>query len=241
LNSRTISETSTAAPRTIDEVTREITALRDKISERREAFEKEYERTSQIIESRFDENVRRVFKRLREEMPGGLAGLDKDIAELVDGYLSARRIKHRRSDRAGRAVFDIAPDAFLPTEVREGRRFATGDARGLTDAESLNLVHPLVRAAIAHARAWAGDDSVTLLLPAGSSPELLALAGKAGVIRVVMVDYAGFEPVQRLVAAAVVDGAPIDPSLAAQLMRLKAIASGADGRRRSPGSRTGPI
>ena len=60
--------------RTLDEVTREIAALRDKISERREAFEKEYERTSQIIESRFDENVRRVFKRLREELPGSLAG-----------------------------------------------------------------------------------------------------------------------------------------------------------------------
>ena len=48
------------------------------------------------------------------------------------------------------------------------------------------------------------------------------MAGKAGVIRVVMVDYAGFEPVQRLVAAVVVDGAPIDPSLAPQVMRLKA-------------------
>ena len=55
--------------RTLDEVTREIAALRDKISERRDAFEKEYERTSQIIESRFDENVRRVFKRLREDLP----------------------------------------------------------------------------------------------------------------------------------------------------------------------------
>jgi len=48
------------------------------------------------------------------------------------------------------------------------------------------------------------------------------LAGKTGAIRVAMVDYAGFEPVQRLVAAAVVDGAPIDPALAAQLLRLKA-------------------
>jgi hypothetical protein len=46
--------------------------------------------------------------------------------------------------------------------------------------------------------------------------------GKAGVIRAVMVDYAGFEPVQRLVAAAVVEGGPIDPSLAAQLLRLEA-------------------
>jgi hypothetical protein len=61
--------------RTLDEVTREIAALRDKISERRDAFEKEYERTSQIIESRFDENVRRVFKRLREDLPDSLADL----------------------------------------------------------------------------------------------------------------------------------------------------------------------
>ena len=45
--------------RTLDEVTREIAALRDKISERRDAYEKEYDRTSQIIESRFDENVRK--------------------------------------------------------------------------------------------------------------------------------------------------------------------------------------
>ncbi len=37
-----------------------------------------------------------------------------------------------------------------------------------------------------------------------------------------MVDYSGFEPVQRLVPAAVVDGAPIDPGLAAQLLRLEA-------------------
>jgi adenine-specific DNA-methyltransferase len=208
--------------RTLDEVTREIAALRDKISERREAFEKEYERTSQIIESRFDENVRRVFKRLHEELPGSLAGLDKDVAELVDGYLKARAVKYRRSDEAGRVLFDIAPDADLPSEVGDGRRFATGDARALTDAESLNLVHPLVRAAIGHARGWAGDGSMTLHVPPGSSPELIALSGKAGAIRVAMVDYGGFEPVQRLVAAAVVDGAPIDPSLAAQLLRLEA-------------------
>jgi hypothetical protein len=63
---------------------------------------------------------------------------------------------------------------------------------------------------------------VTLHVPAGSSPELVALSGKAGTIRVAMVDYGGFEPVQRLVAAAVVDGTPIDPALSAQLLRLEA-------------------
>jgi superfamily II DNA or RNA helicase len=208
--------------RTLEEVTLEIAALRDKISERRDAFEKEYERTSQIIESRFDENVRRVFKRLREDLPKSLADLDKDLAELVDGYLTARRVKYRRSDVAGRVVFEVEPGAALPVEVGDGRRFATGDARALTDAESLNLVHPLVRAAVAHARTWSGGGSVTLHLPPGSSPELAALAGKVGLICVALVDYVGFEPIQRLVGAAVVAGTPIDPSLAAKLVRLQA-------------------
>jgi superfamily II DNA or RNA helicase len=208
--------------RTLEEVTLEIAALRDKISERRDAFEKEYERTSQIIESRFDENVRRVFKRLREDLPKSLADLDKDLADLVDGYLTARGVKYRRSDEAARVVFDVEPGAALPVEVGDGRRFATGDARALTDAESLNLVHPLVRAAIAHARTWSGGGSLTLHLAPGSSPELAALAGKVGLICVALVDYVGFEPVQRLVGAAVVAGTPIDPSLAAKLVRLQA-------------------
>jgi len=208
--------------RTIDEVTREIAALRDKISGRREAFEKEYERTSQIIESRFDESVRKVFKRLREELSGSLADLDRDLADLVDGYLNARAVEFHRSNEAGRVVFEIAPGAVLPPEIGDGRRFATGDARGLTDAESLNLAHPLVRAAIDLARSWSGDGSLTLQAAPGSPPELAALAGKAGVMCVAVVDYVGFEPVQRLVAGAVVGGAPIDPSLAAQLLHLEA-------------------
>jgi adenine-specific DNA-methyltransferase len=208
--------------RTLDEVTREIAALRDKISERRDAFEKEYERTSQIIESRFDENVRRVFKRLREDLPDSLADFDRDLADLVDGYLNARGVNYQRSDEAGRVVFEVAPGAALPIEVGDGRRFATGDARALTDAESLSLVHPLVRAAIAHARSWSGGGPITLHLPPGASPDLAALVGKVGLICVILVDYFGFEPVQRLVAAAVVAGTPTDPSLAAKIARLTA-------------------
>jgi hypothetical protein len=208
--------------RTIDEVRNEIAALRDKISGRREAFEKEYERTSQIIESRFDENVRRVFKRLREELPQSLADLDRDIADLVDGYLAVSGANYRRSNEAGRIVFDIDQGTNLPADLGECRRFSTGDARGLTNAESLNLIHPLVRAAIRHAREWSGEETITLRLSSDSSPELANLAGKEGIIRVVLVDYAGFEPVQRLVAAAVVDDIPIDPVLAAGLMRLHA-------------------
>src|SRR2546425_10199629 len=111
--------------RTLDEVTREIAALRDKIAVRKEAYEKEYERTSQIIESRFDENVRKVFKRLREELPEGLVRLDRDLADLVDGYLTSRAADYQRSDQAGRVGFDIAPGTEFAAEVGDGRPVAT--------------------------------------------------------------------------------------------------------------------
>jgi hypothetical protein len=208
--------------RTLNEVTREIAALRDKISERRDAYEKEYERTSQIIESRFDEKVRGVFKRLRKDLPDSLRDFDRDLANLVDGYFAACAVPFRRSDEPGRVVFDVLTGATLPVEVGDARRFATGDARSVTDAESLNLVHPLVRTAIAHARTWSGGVSVTLQLPPSSPPDLAALAGKRGLICAVLVDYSGFEPVQRLVAAGVIAGTPIDPSLAAKIVRFQA-------------------
>jgi hypothetical protein len=63
---------------------------------------------------------------------------------------------------------------------------------------------------------------VALRLPSDPSIGLAALAGRVGVMRVVLVDYAGFEPVQRIVAGAVIDGTPIDPSLAARILRLQA-------------------
>lgn len=206
--------------RTLDEVTREIAALRDRITERRDAYEREYVRTSQIIESRFDEDVRRVFKRLREELPAGLAQLDRDIADIVDGYLAARGIDYRRAEEPGRVVFDLTSNSALHKVVGEAKRFATGDSRDIKEAQPLNLGHPLVRAAIEDARAWAGG-SLTLGMPDGPA-ELKALVGKSGILRVALVDYGGFEPVQRLVGAAVVDGVPIDPLLAKQFLRLPA-------------------
>jgi Helicase conserved C-terminal domain len=214
--------------RTVDEVARELAALRDKIAVRRDAYEKEYQRTSQIIESRFDEDVRRVFKRLREELPEGLAQLDRDLADLVEGYLASRGNDHRRYDEAGRVVFDIATGDELAAEIGSARRFATGDARGLIDAEPLHLAHPLVRAAIADARAWPGGE-IELSLPREVDADLVELAGKVGVLAVILVDYAGFEPVQRLIAAGVIGGEPIEPSLAGRIMQLQAADSQAAG------------
>lgn len=207
--------------RTAEEVTREIAALRDKIEGRREAYEREYRRTSQIIESRFDEEVRRVFRNLRQELPAALAELDRDVADLVDGYLAASGIEYRRTGDGSRAVFEILSEEGLPDGLGSGRTFAVGDARDLSGAEALNLIHPLVQAAIEDSRKWPGG-SVALRLPPEAPPDLTGLAGKTGVLGVVLVDYGGFEPVQRLILGAVVEGAPIDPGLAARISQLPA-------------------
>jgi hypothetical protein len=122
-----------------------------------------------------------VFKSLREQLPQGLAHLDRDLADLVDGYLVSLGVKYRRSEKAGRALFEIVSDGLLPAEMGEGRRFATGDARSLNDAEALNLVHPLVRAAIADARRWPGGP-VALRLPSDAPGDLVAMTGRAGVV-----------------------------------------------------------
>src|SRR5205814_2376144 len=108
--------------RTLDEVTREIAALKDKIEGRRAAYEREYERTSQIIESRFDEDVRRVFRRFHEELPKGLLQLDHEISDLVEGYLRSHNIRHSRTGTDGRVLREVATEAELAIETGAGRR-----------------------------------------------------------------------------------------------------------------------
>ncbi len=206
--------------RSVGEMTREIAALKDKIGDRRDAYEKEYTRTSKIIESRLDEDVRRVFRRLREDLPNALGELDRDLASLVRGYLDAHEVAYERTEHEGRVIFAVSGDK-LPAELAAGHRFVTGDVRGVNEAESLNLAHPLVQAAVDFARVWPGG-SLLLQLTADLDPDLAALVGKTGMLGVALADYRGFEPVQRIITAAVVDGLPIDPSLAARIARLPA-------------------
>lgn len=76
-------------------------------------------------------------------------------------------------------------------------------------------------AAIADAKRWQGGDVLLRLAPVADSA-LTALSGRSGVMRVVLVRYGGFEPVERLVAAAIVGGDAVAPEVAAKLIRLEA-------------------
>jgi hypothetical protein len=51
---------------------------------------------------------------------------------------------------------------------------------------------------------------------------LAGLQGQTGLLTIALIDYAGFEPVQRIVAAAVVGESPLDPALASRIVRLSA-------------------
>ena len=113
-----ISTASTADPGTLDEVTRGIRHPARQDTGAQGSFREGYERTSQIIESRFERRRAQSVQTPAGRPPASLADLDRDVAELVDGYLSARAVKYGRSDEAGRVVFDIAPGGALPVEVR---------------------------------------------------------------------------------------------------------------------------
>lgn len=202
--------------RTMEEVTQQIAALRDRIAEQREMFEREQRRTSQLIESRFDGEVQRVFRGLKESLPMGLERFDTDLAEVVAGYLESR--PHRRFVQDNRVFFELQEGVSLPAQVGSGRRFATGDSRGLDGAEALNMGHPLVRLALEQAKAWPGG-SIELTCDDSS---LESLEGKTGRLVVSLVDYGGFEPVQRLVMAAALTDRPLSPEQATALSRLPA-------------------
>ena len=110
---------------------------------------------------------------------------------------------YQRLDQAGQVVFDIAPEAELPAEIGDGRRFATGDSEGLPASKALDLAHPLVRAARGRG-AGVARRVVELALPADTPPDVAALAGQSGVLALALVDYAGFT------GATVVAGAVIN-------------------------------
>ncbi len=192
--------------RTALDLQRDLVERRVRVEDRRRAWEAQQRHTAALIESRFDDEVKVVFRGLRDQLRAGLDRLDRELATLVGGHLVRARTPHVRRERDGRVVFEL-----------EDRAYATGSAKGLVGAEALGLAHPLVAEAVASARTFS-EGSVLLT----GAPEHRELVGKEGALTVAKVAYDGFEPVERLVVAAVVGGVPLDPEVAATLVRLPA-------------------
>lgn len=205
--------------RTRDEIEAELVALRESIGEERERFERMHARTASLIESRFDEQVKKVFRRIQETLPAELASFDRDLERVVTGYLSAIGATYERSPAVGGAQLVVAACERLPIELRAGFVAHLGDARTADGAELLHTGHPLVRAAVEEARAGtAATLAVRLRVPAGMS------AGVRGRLRLVKVHYTGYEPVERLVTVALLEGlpSPLAPDTARALVAAPA-------------------
>lgn len=206
--------------RTVDEVAAELRALREKVGENRKRFEEMHARTASTIDQHFDSDVRRVFKRHQEQLPAALKELDRDLEQLVRGYLDFSRIPYERlNETEGSAILRIPASPLLPAPLRDGLSVVIGAAAG---QESLHLGHPLVLAALGEARAaCSGQRAVRAKVPADAASSLAALRGRRGRLGVVKARYDGFEAIERLLIVVVIEGReePLSTSDAEALLR----------------------
>jgi len=193
--------------RSLDEVKAELEQLRDHVGEAREELEATYERTAGLIETRFDESVRGAFSAIEDRMGDALAELDRELEGVLQRYLDATGIPHRRVAELFRVRFEIGGSKALPVGMQDGTTVIVGKADHETDGEPLHLGHTLLAAAVAEARAACDRPFVVRL---ASNGETKAWSGKRGRLVVVRVSYDGFEPVTHLLPVALVEGEP-DP------------------------------
>ena len=209
--------------RSVGEVEAELRCLRESMEERRQEVERVRARTTGLIESRFDEAVKRVFGQIAEELPTILAALDTDLERVVIAYLRANDVPHKVTKEVSRKTLRIPATPRLPTPLSEGLTLAIGHAKRLEDGESLHIAHPLVLAALGEARkAGSGRFAVRFRLTKNAPAALRNHSGARGRLALTRVSYRGFEREDRLVATAVFDDAellrPADAAL--ELVRM---------------------
>jgi superfamily II DNA or RNA helicase len=192
-----------------EQLVRELKGLRDEVDARRRSVEDGWRRAASLIQSRLDEDVQRVFRRIRDDLPESLAGIDHAVDRVVTDYLEARGIPHRRSERDGRILLDV-----------DRTRFVIGSAKGIEAVEPLHLGHSLVADAVDDARHASAGVKAIRIKSVHASPRLREMRGQRGRLVLAKVAYAGFEPVDRLIILAAADRHVIDPELARELIAL---------------------
>ena len=196
--------------RCIDEVEEELRRLRDTMEDRRRELDRVREHTTGLIETRFDDSVQQVFRRIADELPATLAALDADLERIVTDYLRANGIDHATEARDGRRTIRIPACDRLPGALSEGLSVAAGHAGALTEADTLHVAHPLVRAAIEDARRrGSGTFAVRFRLTAQAPEVLQQRRGARGRLALSRISYRGFEREDRLVATAVFEDAAV--------------------------------
>jgi superfamily II DNA or RNA helicase len=206
--------------RTLDEITGELRRLREQMDEERKRYEETWARTAGLIETRFDQRVKQVFRHLQTELPKGLARLDGELDRLMEGYLRARKIPYERAADDGHIRYQIGASAQLPAEFETGGTVIVGRSTE-TDVDALHPGHPLVQAAVEEARS-ASDRRfrVAWKLGKGAPSEIAGAKGKRGRLVLTRARYEGFERVDRLIPTVLLenDAAPLSGDCARWLL-----------------------
>ena len=203
--------------RSIDEVEEELRRLREVMEDRRKELDRIREHTTGLIETRFDDSVKQVFRRIADELPATLAAIGRRSGtsrrRLPAGQCN--RPCHRGSRRPAAAPHPRFRAAARCAGERTLGRGRSCGCVGRVDA--LHVAHPLVRAAIDDARQrGSGTFSVRFRLTAQAPEVLQQRRGARGRLALSRIAYRGFEREDRLVATAVFeDAAVLRPAAAA--------------------------
>jgi len=189
--------------RSQDEIEAQLVALRESIGEQRARFENTHERTAGLIEDRFDDQVKQVFRRIQDALPQELVAFDRDLEQVVTVYLDAVGAQFEREVVETGVRLHVATCAALPEDLRDGFVAHLGDARGVDDVEPLHLGHPLVRAAIEDARRSSASPFMVYL----TAPDGMTVGAK-GRMKLVKIRYAGYQALETLIPVALLEGDP---------------------------------
>lgn len=192
--------------RAVTEIEAELRRLREEMDGQRGNFEQTWARTAGLIETRFDQKVKQVFRSLQTDLPKELARLDAELDQLIAGYLGACQIPYRRSSGNGNVIFELSPSPHLPDGWHEGGTVIVGQARDRENADVIHLGHPLVKAAVDEARAATQRRFSVAWTVKDAPEELRRLKGRRGRMVVSRVRYEGFERADRLVPTVVLEG-----------------------------------
>ena len=196
--------------RSIDEVEEELRRLRETMEDRRRELNRIREHTTGLIETRFDDSVKQVFRRIADDLPATLAALDADLERVVTDYLRANGIDHATEVHKRRRLIRIPASERLTGALAEGLSVAAGHADALEEVDVLHVAHPLVLAAIDDARRrGSGTFSVRFRLTAQAPEVLQRRRGSRGRLALSRISYRGFEREDRLVATAVFEDAAV--------------------------------
>ena len=204
--------------RTLEEVERELRELRDSMEARRREFETALKRTEDVIQRRFDASVRATFRRIQAEFPRELAEFDRHLERVVTEYLDAVSVPYRMTRQDAGAILKLEDPSRLPAALQDVPGCAIGSSPPGSPYGSLHLRHPLVVAALDHARASIRRTGSSVRV--GVAEADVDLRGRRGRMRLIRVLHRNFEITEHLVPVVILEGddAPLPADVARRLL-----------------------